>query len=399
MAVYSITQVKADLEGALHGTLTSQITNLYGLFNRAARTVLNDCDPNETMRFTAPVSLHTGVYDYSCPTDLKGNRIFDVRPQVRTNNLNGVAQLFSQNFDRTKTLILGGTTVNAQWNTYVKSLRIAYNNQPVTVLNTCDTFDSNGTWTAGTNVSDVATDNLNFVEGSGSVKFVLAGDGYIENSTMASVDMTTLQPEGSLYHWVWMPTGSEFNSVTLRWGSSASDYWEATATLAQDGTAFQNGWNLLAFTWPSSDTGTPDVSDVTYLRVTFDVTAAQNPVRIDAINSSLGTEFLIGYYSKYLFRDAITGAFQETVTSDTNLLNLDTDSYQIFFDQCMILACQQKQGVDAIFADLPFFQNDYADQLQKYQSKYPSQSQKTQIPYYGYNKQNYGKYVGRKFIN
>jgi hypothetical protein len=183
--------------------------------------------------------------------------------------------------------------------------------------------------------------------------------------------------------------------VTLRWGSSAADYWEASATLQQDGTAFQTGWNLLAFSWPTTDTGSPDVSSVTYLRVSFDADSAQNPVRIDAISSSLGELFEIAYYSKYLFRDAVTGAFQETVTSDTNLINLDTDSYQLFFDQCMILACQQKQGIDAIFADLPFFQNSYADGVAKYQAKYPSQDLKTQQPYYAFRKQSYSRYFGR----
>lgn len=395
MATYDITRVKADLEAALHGTTLNQITNLNGLLDRAARVVLQDCDPNETMRFSAPVALHTGVYDYSCPTDLKGNRIFDIRPQVNRKPWDNAAQTFSKQFDLTKENLLSGAMVNVKWNAYVKSLNIAVNQQPVVLLNGCDTYNSNGTWTAGTNVSDVATDNLNYVQGSGSVKFDLAGDGYIENSTMTEVDMTELDPEGTLYLWVWMPTGSEFNSVTLRWGSSAADYWEATATLAQDGTAFQTGWNLLSFSWPSTDTGSPDVTSVTYLRVAFDTDSAQNPVRIDAITSSLGTLFEVAYYSKYLFRDAITGAFQETVTDNTNLLNLDTDSYQIYFNQCMVLACQQKQGVDALAADLPFFQQSYQDAVKKYQSRYPSQTQKTSLPYYAFRKQSYSRYFGR----
>lgn len=395
MAIYDITRLKNDMSAALHGTTLNQISNLNGLLDRAARVVLQDCDPNETMRFSSPVALHTGVYDYSCPTDLKGNRIFDIRPQVNRRPWDNVAQTFSKNFDMTKNAVLSGTMVNVKWNQYVKSLNIAFNAQPVLLINSCDTYDGNGTWTAGTNVSQVATDNLNFVEGTGSVKFNLAGNGYIENSDMDSVDMSELDPEGSLYLWVWMPSGSEFNSVTLRWGSSSSDYWEATATTAQDGTAFQTGWNLLAFTWPSTDTGSPDNEDVNYVRVAFDVDSAQNPVRIDAVTSSLGTLFEVGYYSKYLFRDAVTGAFQETVTSDTNLLNLDTDSYQIYFNQCMVLACQQKQGVDALAADLPFFQQSYRDSIDSYQAKYPSQTQKTSNPYYNFRKQSYSRYVGR----
>lgn len=395
MAVYDITSLKADLEACLHGTTLNQITNLDGLLDRAARDVLSDCDPNETMRYSAPVPIHTGVFSYSCPSDLKGNRIFDIRPQVNRQPWQGSAQTFSKPFDMLKGCTIGGAFFNVKWDQYVKSLEIAVNQQPVFLLNSCDTYDGNGTWTAGTNISSVATDNLNFVEGSGSVRFALAGSGYIENSTMDDIDLSTLNPEGELYLWVWMPTGSDFTSVSLRWGSSSSAYWSASATVAQDGTAFQNGWNLLSFAWPSSSTGSPDDTAVDYLRVSFVTTASQNPVRIDGVTASLGTEFLVCYYSKCLFRDAVTGAFIENVTDDTNLINLDTDSYQIFFNRCMMLACQQKQGLDAIFADLPFYENAYTQGIQDYQFKYPSQVQKTQQPYYAFRKRSYSRYFGR----
>lgn len=394
--MYDITRLKNDMSAALHGTTLNQISNLNGLLDRAARDVLSDCDPNETMRFSSPVALHTGVYSYSCPSDLKGNRIFDIRPQVRRWPWDNVLQTFSKNFDLNKQNILNGVMVNTSWNQYVKSLQIAVDQQPIFLLNSCDTYNVNGTWAAGTNVSDIATDNLNFVEGTGSVKFTLAASGYLENSTMNAIDLSTLDPEGTLYLWFWLPSGKTMTSVSLRWGSSSSDYWEASATEQQDGTAFTTGWNLLAFTWPGSDTGSPDASSVSYLRVSF-VTADTNldPVRIDAISGSLGTLFEVGYYSKCLFRDSTTGAFQEQVTSDTNLINLDTDSYQIYFNRCMVLACQQKQGVDALAADLPFFQQAYTDSLNRYQVKYPSQTQKTSLPYYGFRKQSYSKYLGR----
>ena len=283
--MYDILQLKSDMEGALHGTTLNQIANLDGLLDRAARDVLADCDPNETMRFTPPVPLYTGVYSYSCPSDLKSNRIFDIRPQVNRQPWQGSSQTFSKPFDMLKDRCISGSFFNVKWDKSIKSLEIAVNQQAVTILNSCDAFNGNGTWVAGTNVSQIATDNLNFVQGSGSVRFDLADDGYIENSTMSAIDMTTLNPEGKLYLWVWMPSGAGFTSVELRWGSSASNYWSATSVLAQDGTAFQNGWNLLSFDWPTSATGTPNQASVTYLRVSFVITAIQNPVRIDGITS------------------------------------------------------------------------------------------------------------------
>lgn len=395
MSVYNITDVIGDMEAALHGTTINQITNPYGLFDRAARDVLSDCDPNETMRFTEPFPLYTGVFDYTCPTDLKGNRIFDIRPQVNRKPWDATAQTFSQNFDRIKTRILQGALVNVNWNQYVKSLNIAVNKQPVLVLNSNDSFNGNGTWVAGTNVSDIATDNLNFATGSGSVSFAMAGSGYLYNSTMTPINMIDQQTVGSLFMWFWMQSPS-ITSVSLRWGSDASNYWSGTATAAVDNTAFQIGWNLVEFPWPSSATGAPNVTEVNFLRADFVLTGPMNPVRIDAITSTTGTLFEVGYYSKFLFRDSVTGAFQETVTDNSNLLNLDTDSYQIFFNKCMILASQQKQGVDAIFADLPYFENEYNKYLALYQAKYPSQTQKSAQPYYAFRKQSYSRYLGSR---
>lgn len=394
---YSIRNVEADLEAILHGTSLNQITNLFGLFNRSARVVLADCDPNETMRFSDPLALHTGVYNYPCPDDLKGNRIFDIRPQVDRNPSQGVAQLYSKNFDQTKTLTLNGVTVNAKWDKYSRSLNISNNDQPVIMMNSCDTVTVNGTWTATGGATDLETDNLNFVEGSGSIRFDLPSNGGVENSTMAASDLSNLDPEGSIYFWIWVPD-TVIDSVSVTVGSSSTDAWQWTVTTAQDGAAFQVGWNLCGvLISDASLVGSVDSSSITYMRFEFSQAPA-NPVRLDSVMASLGVEFVIGYYSKCLFRDAVTGDFQETVTADTNLLNLDTDSYNLFLYQCAIQACQQKQGIDALFADMPYFQNAYNDELERYQEKYPSQTQKAQTPYYAYNKQNYGKYVGRRFF-
>ena len=48
IALVQISDVENELQGILHGTTLNQITDLYGVFNRAARRVIGDVDPQET---------------------------------------------------------------------------------------------------------------------------------------------------------------------------------------------------------------------------------------------------------------------------------------------------------------------------------------------------------------
>jgi hypothetical protein len=67
----------------LHGTTLSQVENISGVFNRAARQLLLDIDPQETKRIEQLASpIFYQVYDYAPPADLKGQKIIDIFPQV-----------------------------------------------------------------------------------------------------------------------------------------------------------------------------------------------------------------------------------------------------------------------------------------------------------------------------
>jgi hypothetical protein len=196
---------------------------------------------------------------------------------------------------------------------------------------------------------------------------------------------------------VYLPTASDFTSVGLRWGSSSANYWSSTATTTHEGTTFQNGWNLIRYDWSSaSSTGTPDSSAVNYLRITYNYNGtAQTAVRLDSIISRLGTIMDIEYYSKFLFRDASTGAFQETVTADTNLINLDTESYNLFLYLVARFCAQQNQGANSGF-DETYFRTLYEADLAKYTARYKSELQKPQSRYYSIPNRSATRFIGRR---
>jgi len=71
----------------------------------------------------------------------------------------------------------------------------------------------------------------------------------------------------------------------------------------------------------------------------------------------------------------------ETVTADTNTINLDTESYNLLVNQCGILMAQQNQGSDATF-DVNFFRQAYLDGVRMYKSRYKSEILPPQQSYY-----------------
>lgn len=396
---YSVSTAKAELEGLLHGTTLNQIQNVNGIFNRAARQLLLDCDPQETKRtleFTQPI--FNTVFDYPIAADVKGNKIIDIFPQVQRIPRDAWLQSYNQAFDIAKQNIYSATNMfTMNFNTGLKTIRInaPYLNPPV-FINTMEGTDINGTWTAAGTASNLQDNNTNYVYAGGSLQFdVTIGAAYLENSTMSAVNLSEVENQSYLFAWVYIPDASKLTSVNLRWGSSSSDYWSLTVTQNQ-ATAFVDGWNQCQFIWSSaSSTGTPDSSAIDYLRLTLNVTGSMSGCLANACDSILGTVLSYEYYSKYLFRDSTTGAFQETVTDDSNLINLDTDSYNLYLFLVAYYSFQQQQGSDALAYDGQFSWNEYQRILAQYKLNYRSEIQKPQSSYYTPSQPGYGRYYGR----
>lgn len=391
---YSVSDLKKAVSRKLHGTTANQLTDFYGLLYDVAVKCQEDCDFEETRR-TAPLTTPVygqAAFDYACPSDLKGNRLIDLRPQVNRAMTDVPRQLRSQDFDLVKASVMSGSRLEVRWNGYMKTVRIALPSLSNIEVNTCDSVTGNGTWAVGGGASDIQTDNLYYTSGSGSLRYSLSGDGYIENSTMAAVDLTDYLNRGVLFCRAYceatLPT-----ALALRWGSDASDYWSKSVSAQWDGTAFQVGWNLLGFDWQTAaKTGTPDVTATDYVRFSTSIVGTASPVYFDSIVCSLGSIYEMEYYSKYLFRSA-AGVFKERVTDDTDLVNLDTDSYGVFTNCLAWFAAQQQQGNDGA-SDVALFKTEYENSVKSYNYKNPSQAQKTVGSYYGVKRSSYASKYG-----
>ena len=484
--MYNITSLKGEISAFIHGTTTNSVVNIDGLIYRAARQLLLDVDPQEMKRSVPLASaIYDRVYDYPIPSDVKGIKVIDIRPQADRYISDSFLQTYSKPFDLSKDSLFN--QFNIDFNTGVKTIRIADSGLvPGVVVNPADSLTSNGTWAAAGTASNLTVDNINYVSGGASLKFdATTGAAYLQNSTMNAQDLSAWKNQGHFFLWVYMPTASQFTNVKLQWGSSSTAYYEQTVTVNQEGNTFIDGWNLLDFPWlgatssagvvgnpnsgdwdpithlathtagtyaltpytslfqtyignhivgqdnlipaaylasillmatykgstlSSADQGklgngsiqtpfvgeTPTDTAINYLRVTCNVVNPQTAIRLDNIVFRLGTILEIVYYSKFLFRDAITGGWQETITDDSNIINLDTESYNLLVYQVGVHLAQQLQGLDAMFYDGNYFQQHYGDALNSYRLQNRSEWQKPTNIYYGMTRPGYSKYMTRR---
>lgn len=376
---YTIAQLKTDMTGMLHGTSLNKVTGVYDLINRSARDLLSAVDLFETIRIaTLSNALYDRIYDYAAPTDLKGDRVIDVRPQVNRNPSDVLQKKFNREFDANKL----NNMFSVLSNSGIKTMRISKNVRAGIVLNQVDDIATNGTWAASGTATSLIQDTINYVSGSGSLRFNVSGAGSatLTNSTMAQVDLSSFTSVAAEFLWIYMPTASQVTNVTSRWGSDSSNYYSSTVTTGHY-SAFVDGWNLLRFDWSSaSTTGTPVTTAMDYSVVTIVTTASGNNYRLDNIIFNMPSVWEMEYYSKYLFRTS-AGVWSETCSDDDDIVNLDTDSYNLLLLRCVKNALQQMQD-QGNTNDSNDIEKQYDKAEKRYTLKYPSQITQTISTYY-----------------
>lgn len=349
--VVNLSNLKSDIAGKMRGTSIRQINDFYGTAASAASRMLGRIDTQETIRIQTMASpFFDNVNDYSLVSDFK--RAIDLRPQANRISQPG-RSIYSETSPRQFLTRLTQDSFSVKWNNMVRSLR-AQRLLGGNVV-TMDTFDSPtgaGSWAANVDASGLYTDNLNFVEGAGAMGFNLSGLtglANVENSTAPVTDLSALLYNDSSFLWFYIPVGysSRFTSFSLVRGSSASAYKTASATTKADGTAFTDGWNFIRFDWNTATTvGSPDNTKNTYRKFSIIYTAgtAINGCLLDNWTDSLGELYELEYYSENSFR-TVAGAWISAPTSDTDLINVGTLSYEILKCEIMLeVTMQIRQG-------------------------------------------------------
>lgn len=348
MLSISLAQLKIDIASKMKGTSIREIKDFYGTAAAAANRMVSRIDTQETRRIvTLSTPFYDNVHTYSLPTDYKG--MIDIKPQANLRQEMPGLSDFSQTTPRQFSERLSWNSFSIGWNNMIRTLKAQ--RLPQGNVATMDTFENasaNGLWTGEGDASGLYTEPLNYVQGNSSLGFNLSGaTGLADllNTTAAVTDLSALRYQDASMLFFYIPLGfsSRFTSFTLRRGSSALNYKQATVITRADGTAFTDGWNFLLFQWnTASTTGTPDDTKNTYRRfgVNYTTGAIIPSCLIDSWTDSLGSLYEIEYYSEYMFRTS-AGVWIAAPTLDTDLVNVGPNSYEILKTEMMVDITQQ----------------------------------------------------------
>ncbi len=387
---YSQSDLYLIVNGMVHQKF-SQVSDRQVVSNRAVRFVLGDMDLATMKRQVAlSPNMFTNIFDYTAPSDLKGNKIVDLRKQVNRPSTEKWLLVDEADFDRKKNLSNHRIAVRNE--NFSKLLRIdGIPNSTTKAVNDCNSLTTNGTWTASADASNLTLDQVNYITGGASLNFDMAkgaATGYIENSDMAALDLSDYEDIGSVFVWVYIPDYSDAQADTvtnfiLRFGSSSSNYDSITVTTDNAGNTFHDGWNLLRFNLDgSSSTGTPDYSAINYIRLTVTKSTsleADTDWRVDNFLISKGEIYDVIYYSKYGWTNS-SGTYIEESSATTDLLIADTDEVEGIAFKASEFASQELKEKD----EVGYFKNEYETWKKRYLKNNPSEALKIRRSYGGF---------------
>lgn len=176
-----------------------------------------------------------------------------------------------------------------------------------------------GTWTADTINSDAINLTVDSIDGSNGTIGCLSFDisvsqsvnnrATIYNDNLISEDLTEDKDLTAFLLDIKFPSITNISSVTFYWGSSSSNYWSVTQTTNHDGSAFTADFeNTLKFTWlGATQTGTPDVTAINYIRIDINYGAGQTDstsFKLDNLRLARPEQLTLSYTSWYVGTNA-----------------------------------------------------------------------------------------------
>jgi hypothetical protein len=351
---------------------------------------MGDIDLKETVR-KVDFTLYKNVYDYVCPTDIKGNKIIDIHPVNTDYNVSVYGQRFNQNFNRGVASGRTSNDLNYDYDEYLRTIKINADKilpDPITIDKAIDSTTYGGT------VTNLITDPINYKVNKFSVRFSASTGQYVSKVFTTPVDLSDHFNLSLLFFDVYL--SDTITSLEYRIGFDNSNYYSWTVTTDSVGKAITEGWHTIKVVWSNTTVvGSPTSSTINVINVYF-TTPSPIVANVNNFTSNLGKKYVMSYYSEYMFRNNITGAFESTPFSDSSFFNASNEGYNLILNQIAMYAVQQVQGSSGA-SDAAFFANEYTRVLTKQKAEYKSQIQKPQAYYYkiwksggyGYGEGNY----------
>lgn len=390
--IYSL--IQRILNTKIHGkrdNLTSGVsgdTNVErDLINSGVRVALSEIDFRGNIRETALApGLMENQFDYALPTDFKGDRYIDLRPQnTDTRGENESYDLVSQSeFDRRKNIEKGiATIMNNQLTRYLRvSADIDDEEIEVDALEDTNwgTFDS-----VSVNDSDVKVDNDDYIEGEGSIRFQTdttdSSDSTvgIQKTSITAFDISNYLARGSAFVDAKLTVADTgIHSVTLRIGTDSDNYYQITDSTQNDCSSFVTGWNKIRWDFQNKTTvGTPTDTATSYAALFWnrDTTSVallhlnDTDWGFDNLLLKRGKYYNLSYYSRYVWQDTAY-SLVENSTHDSYALLVQNDEFEVIMAKVAELA----SGYLRDYEDVKYYNQEYQRLKQEYLSRNPSQA-------------------------
>lgn len=336
----TVADLKENVSAVLTGIDLDNVVNLYGSFERAVSTLIQKAPVLEASG-RDPIMLYDNVTDYNAPDTIFGGALVDIRPQgIPRNAWDEVEKLPILRFDLSKQYQCpSGYRVTFESRKQDIIMRVAQNfaKKSITLDGMTDTDD----WTLSGNATGLAQDTTVFYHEPGSLRFNLtaAGTQALMTKTLDNaLDLTDYEGVGVAFLAIYMPNQTAapapITSVSAKIGSSATDYYQVTATEGFLGAFYANDFLLIAFDLAGvAATGSPDFSAVDYIQVAinFNGTAVAN-VRLGDFFISLPSAHEVLFYSPAVFVNGDSDASAE-ITSDEDVILFHNASYNIYVQE------------------------------------------------------------------
>ncbi len=334
---YSYSELLNEVvDSARRANITNVITARNPI-NRGVRRVVREVDLRSLKRKSVlGTNLFDDIYIYPSPSDLKGNAIIDIIPQINRGTNFKVRLVTQHDFDIEKTT--RNNIIAVATDELVKTVLYSGDvDDTKLVVSTLDATDAGGgTWSAYNDAANLAADVDNKVKGAGSLKFDLTGEATtagIVNTTLTQIDISDFTNNGVAYVWVYINSTTNLTNFILEIGNDlTTNYYQMTETDRFDGTAFVNGWNLLKFNFSgATENGTVTDTEIDAVRLYMTKTSGKSDdgYRFDHLELHKGEIHDILYYSRYGWQNS-SGTFLEDSTADTDLVNAETDEFDGF---------------------------------------------------------------------
>ena len=381
---------QADLQERINAGVQNKIGILgspQSTMNAAVRTLFRDVDLRSAKRrATLSPNLFNGIYNYQCPSDLKGTSIIDIPAQAKRQD--GEWMLVpAEEFDRLNGRKAGVIALDDFNAARLLKLASAVDSKSLVISELDGLNSGGGLWSAFGDGETLAADTDDYVEGAGSLKWNISSAGGttagIENSTLNSFDLTDyLGGTSAFFVWAKINSVTDLTNYIMRFGNSDSVYYSKTVTAQADGTAFVAGWNLLKFDISSlTETGSVDDTAIYYVALYMTKGAgkvSETDYKFDHLVLKRGVVHNVKYYTKYGWQSS-AGAYKENSTATTDFLVADTDEFELIVEAGVVEAMKE---IGYPEGEIRSRKADLKDAIKEYTMKHPSEAKIMMYDYY-----------------